>query len=293
MTFLSLLIILMCTSNAYGASFRRVTPLRMSRLDASDATRDLVGLYISSLVEIDKAGTISRTITSRSKILSTSKILNKKVVTSSNAVLKLTTDESRFIREKENYKVICNSLFGMSSTRHFVKSFAYDEYDGTYIHLMEAGIMDLKVMSVILGPLRDYDSDVLYIILKQMTKCVEHVHRKGYVWSDVRLPNFVLAPTDVTNDWDEIMTKINKSKSDKKRIIDGIRNGDLVIKGIDLESVTRVGKVQTDFSPEIVTPMQADILANGYELVANAGLRLNLPQDNINLKSRCCEILMN
>ena len=116
--------------------------------------------------------------------------------------------------------------------------------------IMEAGAIDLKKASAALGPLRDGD---LVRVAKSMASALAKIQGKGLVWTDLKTDNYVFVPTEVGD--------INRSDYFSTAF---------TCKAIDLESAVGVGKPIVDFSPEVATPEQVDLLTGG-ELSSQGG----------------------
>ena len=241
-------------------------------------TKPILGEILSKKVFLISK-TPSSKVKGRSKILDCLPLTSNCMISSAKA--KIIEDSLRYISEKNNYQNIVGSTNSKSNSG-FVKSLGFYNQNNGGVHVMEAGIMDLlTLLNLINGNgITKIDSDVLKILANDMSECVAKVHRSGYVWSDCRLENFVLCPTDAYTRLECIDIKKGSVLNDPNRIIKMIRSKQLTLKGIDLESAVKVGKPLTNFSPEILAPEQAEILSQGeMNSVKSGELQLNLPSE--------------
>ena len=108
---------------------------------------------------------------------------------------KITKDAERYKREKDNYQKIC----GSNGNDNFVKvvEFYEEKVSGSSmipkggVIIQERGVIDLKVLSETVGPIRGKDLD---FIVQRMVSALARIHACGLVWTDLKLENFVLVP---------------------------------------------------------------------------------------------------
>ena len=111
---------------------------------------------------------------------------------------KITKDADRFKRERINYQ----KIYG-NGNDNFVKviEFAEEKIAGSSMVpkggsiIQERGVIDLKVLSDSIGPIRGKDLDNL---IQKMVSALARIHACGLVWTDLKLENFVLVPVKDT-----------------------------------------------------------------------------------------------
>ena len=226
-------------------------------------SREVLGdLSEKAFVTGNKLQTANK-VKGRSKIMDCTLLLESGAGTP-KAKAKFMSDEIRFRREKENVIRICGRTGGGGA---FVQSYGFADGSKGGVHLMEAGVVDLKSVASLVGPLR---GKALKIVVKAMCESLAMLHCKGYVWGDLRLENFVLCARDVESylEMSNVLLPGGKSLGERERILvlENIAAGALIVKGIDLESVVKAGKPLTDISPEILSPEQAQVIAGNGQL---------------------------
>jgi serine/threonine protein kinase len=230
-------------------------------------TEKVLGPRLRDLVVIvDDKISVSRTVKGRSKILKC--VLRNRRGGKVRAKLKIVKDDFRYRNEIRNIQSIC----GKKGGNGFVEILGYedevkDASGGTI--LMEEGLIDMKELVKFLGPLRD---GVLKTVGTTMCNSLKTIHQKGYVWSDLRLENFVICPTDpdIRFTVAELLRE-RPTQSSVSTISKFIVERKLIVRGIDLESAVRIGEIYTDISPEIIAPEQADLLTRGQLSSGSSG----------------------
>jgi serine/threonine protein kinase len=166
---------------------------------------------------------------------------------------KIVRDKERFRREQDNYTKIVGST--TSRNELFVKIQRFEERNG--VIMMEAGDIDLKRLSDLLGPIRGKS---LKILASRMVNALSVVHSKGLVWTDLKLENFVLASPSATSttSYPPSSPLLRKDVLQQR-----ILSKEVVCKAIDLESAVKKGNPLVDFSPETAAPELCEILSNG------------------------------
>ena len=155
---------------------------------------------------------------------------------------------------------------------------------------MEAGLMNLKQLSSIYGPIRGKN---LKKLIKAMTVSLLTIHDRGYCWTDCKLDNYVIfsgnsfnldALMSVSSLWkNELIdyTSSSSRRSISKEIIQCFLD-EGVVKAIDVESIIKVDTTMGDFSPEVLAPEHAIALSQGQlSLLRDNDFKLSLDPDII------------
>ena len=229
---------------------------------------NIYGTKLAEIAFIDKSKrNVGGRVKGRSKILTCT--LSDEKAKCPKAVVKIIADHQRFAKEKKNTIFICGLDGGA-----FVRSYGFDDVipGGGGAHMMEEGLTDLKGLLAVTGPLR---GKTLNVVAKSMSRCVALVHRKNFAWGDLRLENFVVCARNSQTRY-EVASLLESRKASPgqgsvDKIFQYIQCGDLVVKGIDLESAVMCGCPISDISPEIIAPEQVDILSSGELSSGSAG----------------------
>ena len=208
---------------------------------------------------------------------------------------KITKDAERYKREKDNYQKIC----GSNGNDNFVKviEFADEKLSGSSmvpkggVIIQERGVIDLKVLSETVGPIRGKD---LLLLVQRMISALARIHSCGLVWTDLKLENFVLVPLKDTSGnivivtlfltiiiliplepLDNYISNTNYNNIIQKNYI----LKDYICKAIDVESAVPEKDSLVDFSPETCAPELASILRRGSISAArNRDFKVNVDE---------------
>ena len=156
--------------------------INQQKLSISKLGKELTesGYILTSLVQLMK---ISK---GRSEVLDCIKLESKNTISDDIKVTlykaKITKDADRYKREKSNYQKIC----GNSNNDNFVKviEFSDEQIKGSSmvpkggIIIQERGVIDLKILSEMNGPIRGKNLDQL---IKRMVSTVAKIHSLGII----------------------------------------------------------------------------------------------------------------
>merc|ERR1719223_741457 len=113
----------------------------------------------------------------------------------------------------------------------------------------------------------------LKAIFKSMAEALAKIHSKNFVWTDLKLENHVLVPTNEDSSYymQPVKTYFGKANKigEKPTIFDGTHK----VKAIDLESAVKAGSAVLDFSPQVLAPEQFDAISQGQFSTASGNGR--------------------
>ena len=157
---------------------------------------------------------------------------------------KISKEKNRYDNDIRNYEKIGGKF--NSNSNSIVNIVEVDSK--MQIYIMEKGNLDLKqVIDDRSQPLRGKE---LKYIMRSMARIVGDIHSRGYVWCDLKLENFILVPKSTT---------IGSTKNQNNNY------SLLKLKAIDFESITKEGDPATEFSPEVMSPEQAELLISSTQ----------------------------
>ena len=102
---------------------------------------------------------------------------------------------------------------------------------------------------------------------------------RGLVWTDLKLGNYVFVPKKSNQFNNNSSTGNSNSIIQKQNRIDYFST-DYTCKLIDMESAVKVGDAIIDFSPEIMSPEQAEVISQG-QLSIRGGRSNDLTLDTL------------